>query len=98
MAIQVDPKGREVAALRRAAHWDGARVLEVGCGDGRLTLRLAGLGARVVALDPDRGMIEKARKDLPRRYSGRVSYSVGSGSRLRHPAGSFDIVVFAWSL
>lgn len=98
MAIKVDPEEREVAALRRVANWDGTRVLEIGCGDGRLTLRLAGLGARVLGLDPDRLLIGKAREDLPKRYLRQVSYSVGSASKLRYRAGSFDIVVFAWSL
>ena len=98
MAITVDPDEREVAALRRAAKWNGTRALEIGCGDGRLTLRLASLGARVVALDPDRLLIHKAREGLPSRYSRQVNYSVGSASKLRHPPASFDIVVFAWSL
>jgi len=98
MAIKVDPEAREVAALRRVANWDGKRVLEIGCGDGRLTLRLAGLGADLVALDPDRLLIRKAREGLPNRYSRQVKYSVGSASRLRLPSASFDIVVFAWSL
>ena len=47
MSIIIDPEGKEIAALRRLAHWGGVRVLEFGCGDGRLTLRLASLGAHV---------------------------------------------------
>jgi 2-polyprenyl-3-methyl-5-hydroxy-6-metoxy-1,4-benzoquinol methylase len=98
MAIQVDPEAREVAALRRAAHWPGAEVLEVGCGDGRLTLRLAGLGARVSAIDPNPALIRVARKNLPKRLSKHVHYSVGSSGKLLFPSSSFDVVVFAWSL
>lgn len=98
MAIEIDPEGREIAALGRVADWKGAHVLEVGCGDGRLTLRLAGLGARVTALDADRSLIRQARRALPKAYSRKVRYSVGSASRLRHPSQSFDLVVFAWSL
>jgi len=98
MAIQVDPEAREVSALRRAAHWPGAEVLEVGCGDGRLTLRLAGLGARVSAIDPNPASIRVARKNLPKRLSKHVRYSVGSSGKLLFPSSSFDIVVFAWSL
>ena len=98
MAIHVDPEAREVAALRRAAHWPGAEVLEVGCGDGRLTLRLAGLGAQVSAIDPNPSLIRKARKNLPKRLFRQVHYSVGSSGKLRFPSSSFDIVVFAWSL
>jgi len=98
MAIKIDPERREIAALGGVAEWRGAHVLEVGCGDGRLTLRLAGLGARVTALDAERSLIRQARQALPKAYSKQVRYYVGSASRLRHPSESFDVVVFAWSL
>ena len=45
MSIHVDPEGNEVRALERVAEWRRKRVLEIGCGGGRLTLRLAALGA-----------------------------------------------------
>jgi len=47
---------REVLAHRR---FD--RTLEIGCGTGKNTPFLAGLGGRVVALDFSEGMIERAR-------------------------------------
>ena len=38
--MQLDPEGHEVAALAEAApDLAGARILEVGCGAGRLTRR-----------------------------------------------------------
>jgi ubiquinone/menaquinone biosynthesis C-methylase UbiE len=98
VAIRVDPEAREIAALRRVAHWPGAEVLEVGCGDGRLTLRLASLGAHISAIDPQPSLIGKARRALPKRFAGRVRYSVGKSGNLHFPSSSFDIVVFAWSL
>ena len=98
MPIRIDPEEVEFRALRPAASWRGARVLEIGCGDGRLTRRLARLGAQVIAIDPDRAAIRIARKALPRSYARQVRYAVGTASRLKFPAGSFDIVVFAWSL
>ena len=98
MAIHVDPEARELAALRRVARWPGSRVLEVGCGDGRLTLRLARLGAHVTAIDPEASLIRRARRALPHRFYRRVQYSVGQFGNLRFPSSSFDIVVFAWSL
>lgn len=98
MPIRVDPEGREVAALRRAVYWRGAEVLEVGCGDGRLTLRLARLGAHVSGIDPEPSLIRKARKALPKHLAGRIRYSVGKSGKLNFAASSFDIVVFAWSL
>ena len=98
MPIRIDPEEVELRALRPAASWRGARVLEIGCGDGRLTRRLARLGAQVTAIDPDRAAIRTARRTLPKSYAGQVRYAVGTAGRLEFPARSFDIVVFAWSL
>ena len=98
MPIRIDPEKVELSALRSAAPWRGARVLEIGCGDGRLTRRLARLGAQVIAIDPDRAAIRSARKTLPKSYARRVRYAVGTAGRLKFPARSFDIVIFAWSL
>jgi len=98
MAITVDPQERELRALERVGRWRGRRILEIGCGDGRLTLRLARLGARVLAIDPDAGQVRAARAALPRRYAARIQYRVGSGERLPYHAREFDAVVFAWAL
>ena len=98
MALHVDPERNEVRALAEAATWRGRRVLEIGCGEGRLTLRLARLGAWVEALDPDPALVRAARRALPSRHAGRVRYRTGGAENLPRPDGGFDRVVFAWSL
>ncbi len=99
MALIIDPAKDEVRALKQAVAWRGKRVLELGCGDGRLTLRLASLSPlRIEALEPDAKLIRAARKTLPRRYAKRIHYQVGSTKSLKFPVGTFDIVVFSWVL
>jgi 2-polyprenyl-3-methyl-5-hydroxy-6-metoxy-1,4-benzoquinol methylase len=98
MPVIIDPEEKEIAALQQAANWRDMRVLEAGCGDGRLTLRLARLGAQVVAFDPNPAQVRKAQQNLPERFAGRVEYSTGSAEALLHPEESFDLVVFSWSL
>ena len=98
MPLAIDPQQNEVRALAGVADWRGQRVLEVGCGAGRLTLRLARLGATVEAIDPDAASIRAARRGLPRRLAKTVRYHVGSAEKLAYPDQSFDLVVFAWSL
>jgi len=102
MTIRMDPQHNEVRALRAVANWRGVRVLEIGCGDGRLTLRLARLGATVEAIDPDTASIRLARRalrtQLPPRLARNVRCRVGQGEHLDFPDESFDRVLFAWSL
>lgn len=98
MPLRVDPEKNEVRALESVTSWRAARVLEIGCGEGRLTQRLAQLGATVHAIDPDAQLVRKARLALPQRFKGRVSFKQGQAERLAHRDGSFDVVVFAWSL
>ena len=98
MTLRIDPEQNEVRALENVTDWRGKRVLEVGCGDGRLTLRLARLGATVHASDTKAEAIARARKNLPKSFVARVRYKVGQAERLGYRDGSFDAVVFAWSL
>ena len=99
MPLFMDPAGDETRALRQAVNWRGKRVLEVGCGDGRLTLRLAQLGAKsILAIDPDAALVRGARKALPERYRARIRYQVGSIERLPRRKDLFDIAVLSWSL
>jgi 2-polyprenyl-3-methyl-5-hydroxy-6-metoxy-1,4-benzoquinol methylase len=98
MAITIDPQEREVRVFERLARLHGKRVLEIGCGDGRLTRRLASLGARVSAIDPDAGQVRLARASLTRSLSRRIEYRVGRAERLLYHAREFDAVVFSWAL
>ncbi|MGD0574641.1 MAG: class I SAM-dependent methyltransferase [Anaerolineales bacterium] len=97
MPSHIDPERNEVRALKSVAEWRDRRVLDVGCGDGRLSLRLARLGALVHGIDPDRKLILKARAALPKRLAGRVRYRVGKAGGLGFPRESFDLVIFSWS-
>lgn len=98
MALRIDPEKNEVHALKAMTDWRNKRVLEIGCGNGRLTRRLADLGAQIEAIDPDRKLIAAAKKDLPGRLSDRVRFKVGSAVDLKYPKQTFDIAVFSWVL
>jgi 2-polyprenyl-3-methyl-5-hydroxy-6-metoxy-1,4-benzoquinol methylase len=66
----------------------GARVLDVGCGDGRLALELERAGARVAGADPSRIAIERARAALP----GAPFEQIGASGRLPFNDSAFDAV------
>jgi ubiquinone/menaquinone biosynthesis C-methylase UbiE len=94
----LDPEGAHLGALRRLADFRGRRVLELGCGDGRLTVPIASEAAYVLAFDPDAGEVERGRAALPEHLRGRVTYRVASGQAIELEPRSFDLAVFSWSL
>ncbi|MDI1243570.1 MAG: class I SAM-dependent methyltransferase [bacterium] len=98
MTLRVDSEKYEVRALEGVADWRGKRVVEIGCGKGRLTERLASLGASVEASDPNKEAIAAARDGLPNRFAERVRFTVGQAELLGYRDASFDTAVFAWSL
>lgn len=98
MTPVLDPEGAHLVALHRLGDFRGRRVLELGCGDGRLTLGIAPEAARVLAFDPDAEAVERARRSLPAELAERVTYQVASGKEIEIKPHSFDLVVFSWSL
>jgi SAM-dependent methyltransferase len=71
---------------------DGAVVLDVGAGTGRVSVALAGIGCHVVAIEPALPMLECLRG----KATGLdVAAVVGEGAHLPFPDASFDGVVLA---
>ena len=98
MAFEVDPERNEIRELKQAALWTGRDVLEIGCGDGRLARRVAGLGASVTAIDPDDELVRSAVVKALESPDQRLRYVIGDGQRLPFCGETFDIVIFGWSL
>jgi ubiquinone/menaquinone biosynthesis C-methylase UbiE len=79
----------------------GARVLEVGCGPGRLAIALAGRhGLEVTGLDLDPAMIRRAEANATRSRDPlrRPIFVVGDAASLPFGDGSFDRVVSTLSM
>ena len=97
MAIDEDPEGRELVALAAMVpSFASRRVLEIGCGNGRLTRRYARDAGSVIAIDPDPdGVAELAA--LATELPGVDARAVGI-EKLSLPRHSIDVVIFAWSL
>ena len=68
-------------------------VLEIGCGDGRITTQLFGKVKRLVAIDPDPAIIAEAKENTKG-----VDLHIGSGEHLEFPSESFDVILFTLSL
>ena len=52
MIGRIDPEGVETRVVHDLIDFSAKNVLEIGCGDGRLTWRFADAAASVLAFDP----------------------------------------------
>ena len=95
MARTVDPQGRELDLIGRVTDVAGKDVLDIGCGDGRTSRRLARRGATVLGVDPDEAAIAQARASGA---SGACRFRAADVLALDLPPARFDLVVFSRSL
>lgn len=98
MTVRTDPEDTETSALHDFADFTGRRVLEIGCGDGRLTWRYADRAAHVTAIDPDADDIATALEDCPPALRDRVEFQVTRLEDFAPPQELFDIALLSWSL
>ncbi len=99
MTIRIDPEGSETDALFDLAELEGREVLEIGCGDGRLTWRYADRADHVTAIDPFEDAIGRAKErlratDLPSdfRHVAFEDFATASDTDV------FDVALLSWSL
>lgn len=100
MAIRIDPENNETLAMFKMVDFDGQEVLEVGCGDGRLTWLYAGQAAHVTGVDAWEEGITRAKENLPGRLEGRVDFHLAEFEEFaaNSPPAVYDLAILAWSL
>jgi 2-polyprenyl-3-methyl-5-hydroxy-6-metoxy-1,4-benzoquinol methylase len=99
MSVRTDPEGNEPEALFELVELEGAEVLEIGSGDGRLTWRYAERTAHVTAIEPFDDSIARAAERLREtqlpvefRNEGLEDFAGASD------ADVFDVALLSWSL
>jgi len=85
-----------IGALATRLPLEDLDLLEIGCGEGRITRDLAPRCRHVVAVDTDRRLVERAMERCSDR--GVSFHVVSGGDRLPFPKGSFDVVLYSLSL
>ena len=98
MPYRLDPEDRElIAFLDFVGQLTGKRVLEIGCGDGRLTWRYAAQAAHVTGIDPNPEKIERAIAAIPNQLQSKVSFFAKGIDTFFSPE-KYDLAIFSWSL
>jgi len=98
MTLQKDPEGTEGKILHRFVNFKDKRVLEIGCGEGRLTWKYASASSLTVGLDPDRDALRVARADSPHDLRPLIHFICANARDIPLPTETFDIAILAWSL
>jgi len=98
MTRVVDPDEVELAAVQGLADLNDKFVLDIGCGDGRTSRRLARTAASVLGVDPDTAAVAQARQSSTEYQTHKCRYLAADVLTLDLEPASFDIVVFSRSL
>ncbi|HEV8669971.1 MAG TPA: class I SAM-dependent methyltransferase [Candidatus Limnocylindria bacterium] len=73
------------------------RVIDIGCGDGRMALGCAPYASEVVGVDPDPDAIRLARSKA-RELHADVTFKVGVAQELPYADAHFDVAILSWTL
>ena len=100
MSLQKDPDRNEIKHLRKFVDFTAShkRVLEIGCGEGRLTWQYARDAHSVVAVDLDRDSLRIAQVDRPSDLENHIHFASANSEHLPFSKEKFDIAILAWSL
>jgi SAM-dependent methyltransferase len=78
---------------RQLGDLKGKHILEIGCGDGKATLKFAQAGAIITAIDISGGMVELTKKIVAANgYTDRVQGIHMKGEEIDFQSESFDVV------
>ena len=96
----IDPENNETHALLAMADFSGKHVLEIGCGDGRLTWRYADNAAHVTAIEPNAEQIALAKSNLPMNLQGKIDFQSATLEEFttNSKPSLFDLVILSYSL
>jgi ubiquinone/menaquinone biosynthesis C-methylase UbiE len=91
----LDPDNKYIQAVNTHTPLTGATILEIGCGNGRMTRDIAQYATKVVATDLNSEVLEQAKKSVPAKN---VDFWYTPDGTPNFPTASFDIIIYPLSL
>ena len=82
MIGRIDPEGVETRVIHELIDFIGKDVLEIGCGDGRLTWRFADVAASELAFDPDESAVATAHEQIRDDLKAKVSFHIADTTNI----------------
>jgi ubiquinone/menaquinone biosynthesis C-methylase UbiE len=98
MTLFKDPEGNEKKHLHKFLDLENKHVLEIGCGEGRLTWRYASASLSTIGIDPDKNALRVASVDRPSDLRSRIHFANAQAEYIPFNKETFDIAILAWSL
>ena len=99
MSPQTDPEGNEKKYLHKFGDFSTSRtrVLEIGCGEGRLTWQYAKETRTTIGVDLDADALRVASIDRPSDLTGKIHFVRAESEYIPFSKETFDIAILAWS-
>ena len=91
----LDPDNKYIQAINTYAPLNGTTILEIGCGNGRMTTDMAKHAARIVATDLDETVLEQTKNNITAKN---VEFLYTPDGFAKLPEQTFDLVIYTLSL
>lgn len=99
MAILYESDEKIQRLLEKYVDYNGKRVIDIGCGDGKLALSIAASTEKTIGIDPDLEDIKVARQNTPATLADRVEfYDTSIEDFIPKTDSLFDVALYLWSL
>jgi ubiquinone/menaquinone biosynthesis C-methylase UbiE len=98
LILREDYQGNILATLRRVVALEGADVVELAAGTGRLTRLMVPLVRMITAFDAESHMLDRARKILENMAEENWTLDVADFRKIPVPDKIADVVIEGWGL
>lgn len=89
--MKIDSEKLEQKTIKKVFDLKGKEILEIGCGDGRITAMLSQADNSIIAIEPDNYLLSLARKKLKK-----VKFKNNTLSNFKTKQ-KFDLIIFSMS-